>query len=225
MNEFLWLAFAGVNFLLVSASYRFFGKNGLFAWIAMGTVIANIQVTKTIELFGLTATLGNIMYGSIFLVTDALNEIYGVKEAKKAVMIGFFSLISTVVIMQMALWFQPGLDDFAQDALETIFGLLPRIALGSLTAYIISQWFDVHLFGWLKDKQGNSDRLYLRNIVSTLASQGLDTLIFVPIAFIGLYPFEIVLQIAFTTYFIKVLVALMDTPFVYLLRSFSHKVG
>ena len=64
MNEILWLLFAILNFLCIVAVYKLFGKTGLFAWIAVGTVIANIQVTKTIELFGFTATLGNIMYGT-----------------------------------------------------------------------------------------------------------------------------------------------------------------
>ncbi|MBW9235682.1 queuosine precursor transporter, partial [Leptospira santarosai] len=71
------------------------------------------QVTKLIEIFGLTATLGNAIYGSIFLVTDILNEKYGKKEAKKAVWLGFISLLMMTVIMQMVLLFEPAADDFA----------------------------------------------------------------------------------------------------------------
>ncbi len=218
MNEFLWLAFALVNFLLVTLSYKLFGKTGLLVWIGLGTILANIQVTKTIELFGLTATLGNIMYGTLFLVTDALGEKYGLKDAKKAVYLGIFSLLATVIIMQVVLLFQPSGDDFAQDALVTIFGLLPRIALGSLTAYALAQLFDVHIFNYLKVRQGDGRKLYLRNILSTLASQALDTLVFVPIAFLGVFPLSVVLEIALTTYLIKVLVAALDTPFVYWIR-------
>lgn len=218
MNEFLWLAFALVNFLAVTLAYKLFGKTGLLVWIGLGTILANIQVTKTIELFGLTATLGNIMYGTLFLVTDSLGEKYGLKDAKKAVYLGIFSLLATVVIMQMVLLFQPGADDFAQDSLVTIFGLLPRIALGSLTAYAIAQLFDVHVFNYLKVKQGDGKKLYARNILSTLLSQALDTLIFVPIAFLGVFPIAIVFEIALTTYFIKVLVAALDTPFVYWIK-------
>ncbi len=218
MNEFLWLAFALVNFLAVTLAYKLFGKTGLLVWIGVGTILANIQVTKTIQLFGLTATLGNIMYGTLFLVTDSLGEKYGLKDAKKAVYLGIFSLLATVIIMQMVLLFQPGADDFAQDSLVTIFGLLPRIALGSLTAYAIAQLFDVHIFNYLKVKQGDGKKLYARNILSTLLSQALDTLIFVPIAFLGVFPMTIVFEIALTTYFIKVLVAALDTPFVYWIK-------
>ena len=83
-NEILWLIFALVNFSLIAISYKLFGKTGLFAWIAIGTILANIQVTKTIDFnfFGiqLVATLGNIMYGTLFLVTDSLSEKYGIKD-------------------------------------------------------------------------------------------------------------------------------------------------
>ena len=137
-NEILWLLFAIVNFILIVSIYKLFGKTGLFAWIAIGTILANIQVTKSIDFqvgnFVIAATLGNIMYGTLFLVTDALGEKYSRHDAKKAVQIGFFSLIATVVVMQIALLFQPNEFDFAQNSLETIFGFLPRLALGSLTA-------------------------------------------------------------------------------------------
>lgn len=219
MNELLWFLFAIVNFVLIVAVYRLFGKTGLLAWIAMGTVLANIQVTKTVELFGLTATLGNIMYGTLFLVTDSLNEKYGIKEAKRAVYIGFFTLIAMVGIMQMALLFEPHVDDFAHDSLATIFGIMPRIALGSVTAYIISQIFDVHLFQRIKKVYSSDQTLYLRNIGSTLLSQLMDTLIFVPIAFLGVFPFEVVIDIFLTTYIIKLIVAVLDTPFVYLIKK------
>ena len=85
-NEILWLIFALVNFSMIVIAYKLFGKTGLFAWIAMGTILANIQVTKTIDFnfFGihLVATLGNIMYGTLFLVTDSLGEKYGLKDIK-----------------------------------------------------------------------------------------------------------------------------------------------
>ncbi len=223
-NEILWLLFALVNFILITLSYKLFGKTGLFAWIAMGTILANIQVTKTIDfnIFGLhlVATLGNIMYGTLFLVTDSLGEKYGVKEAKKAVYIGFFSLLATVLIMKFSIWFIPNTENlFQSDAIATIFNMLPRIALGSLAAYIVSQLFDVYMFQKIKSKLPEDKYLWIRNNGSTLLSQLIDTSIFVPIAFLGKFPNEIVLDIFITTYFIKVIVAFLDTPFVYLIKK------
>ena len=60
-----------------------FGKQGLIAWVAIGTIIANIQVIKTAEIFGISATLGNVMFASIYLATDILNDIYGRRVAKE----------------------------------------------------------------------------------------------------------------------------------------------
>ena len=228
MNVLLWLGFALVNFFLIVLVYKLFGKSGLFAWIAMGTILANIQVLKSVDfdlgVITIAATLGNIMYGTLFLVTDALGEKYGHKEAKKAVYIGFFSLVSMVIIMQISLLFEPNSFDFAQGALETIFGIVPRIALASLIAYSISQMLDVYLFKFLKERTKEKD-LWIRNIGSTVVSQLIDSIIFVPIAFImisgipGGYPKEIVWEIFWTTYLIKLFVAALDTPFVYLIKK------
>ncbi len=149
-NEWFGLLFAIINFILVLAMYRLFGKTGLFVWIGFSTVMANLQVVKTIEMFGLTATLGNAMYGTAFLVTDILNEKYGKEEAKKAVWLGFFTLLSMTLIMQMVLMFKPHETDFAQESLSTLFSVLPRIAAGSLAAYLVSQFTDVYIFTYLK---------------------------------------------------------------------------
>jgi conserved hypothetical integral membrane protein len=220
MNELLWIGFALINFGLVILIYQYFGKTGLFAWITLAIILANIQVTKNIELFGLTATLGNIMYGTIFLITDSINELFGVKEAKKAVLLGFSVAIITLVIMQTALLFTPTDWDEGGAALAFTFGLLPRIALGSIAAYLISQWFDVQFYDFLKRK---NHPLWIRNNGSTIISQLIDTVIFVPIAFVGLYDVPILLEIALTTYFIKVLVAFLDTPFIYLMKRITPR--
>ena len=225
-NEILWLVFALVNFLLITAAYKLFGKTGLFAWIALGTILANVQVLKSIDLsfagITLAATLGNIMYGTLFLVTDALGEKYGLKDAKRAVTIGFFSLITTVIVMSMALMFTPNEADFANDALKTIFELVPGLAIASLVAYLASQFLDVYLFQKIKTKLPQTSFLWLRNNGSTLVSQLVDTSIFVTIAFLfGVFPQEIVRDIYITTYVIKVIVAMLDTPFVYWIKSIT----
>ena len=74
MNELLWLLMLVVNFGAILVVYRLFGKIGLFIWVPIAAITANIQVLKTVEIFGLTATLGNIVYATSFLVTDILSE-------------------------------------------------------------------------------------------------------------------------------------------------------
>ncbi|MGN7177961.1 queuosine precursor transporter [Cytobacillus sp. SAFR-174] len=222
-NEWFGLLFAIINFILVLAMYRLFGKTGLFVWIGFSTVMANLQVVKTIEMFGLTATLGNAMYGTAFLVTDILNEKYGKEEAKKAVWLGFFTLLSMTLIMQMVLLFKPHETDFAQESLSTLFSVLPRIAAGSLAAYIVSQFTDVYIFTYLKKKFPKDGQFWIRNNGSTMISQLLDTLVFTSIAFLGVFPLEEWIQIFITTYLLKFIVAVLDTPFGYIAKCFPVK--
>ena len=218
-NELIWVLFALVNFVLFLVMYKVFGKAGIFYWIVMSTILANIQVIKIIPLFGLEASLGNIMYGTIFLGTDVLNEIFSKKDAKKAVYLGFVVMLSTLAIMQMALWFTPHASDFASPALETIFGFMPRVVLGSLSAFIVSQLLDVNIFQWIKSKLPQDKFLWIRNNGSTMVSQLIDTLIFVPIAFWGVVPSNVLIGILISTYLIKIIVAVLDTPFIYLIKK------
>lgn len=218
-NELLWLVFIIVQFGLLVVTYKLFGLTGLYVWIGFAIVAANIQVIKMVNLFGLNATLGNIMYGSIFLATDLINEKYGRKQAQKAVFIGFMMMVSFTVITQVALKFSPNEFDFAQSSLETIFTLLPRITIGSLTAYFISQTLDVFLFDKIKAKFGSPSQLWIRNNGSTLVSQAIDTAIFTFIAFMGTMPFGAVVEIFWFSYVIKLVTSLVDTPFVYWMRG------
>jgi len=222
-NEILGLVFLVVNFSLLLLMYRLYGKTGLFVWVGFSTVLSNLQVIKTVEMFGLTATLGNVMYASSFLVTDILNERYGKAEAKKAVWMGFFTLLSMTIIMQMVLAFQPAASDFSQESLENIFGILPRLALGSLLAYLISQHTDVHLFAAIKKRFPKDSQFWIRKNGSTLTSQLLDTLVFTSIAFLGVYPLNVWLEIFITTYILKALVTVLATPFGYAAKRIKPK--
>lgn len=218
-NEILWIIFAITNFLLFLACFKIFGKSGIFAWIAMGTILANIQVMKSITLFGLEATLGNIMYGTIFLATDALSEKYGKKESQKGVYIGFFTLAVSIILMEIALLFKPNVIDIAQPHLEAIFGVYLRVAAASLVAYIISQSLDVNLFHKIKSRLPETKWLWVRNNVATIISQLVDTAVFVTLAFLGTMEIPILFEVFLSTFLIKVMVALLDTPFVYLVKK------
>lgn len=223
-NEWFGLIFVIVNFIFLLAFYRLFGKTGLFVWVGFSTVLANLQVVKTIEIFGLTSTLGNAMYGSAFLVTDILNEKYGKAEAKKAVWLGFFTLLSMTVLMQMVLLFEPHKEiDFAQEHLSAIFGILPRVAIGSLCAFLVSQFADVYIFSYLRKKFPSDRQFWIRNNGSTMISQLLDTIVFTSIAFLGVYPFDEWIQIFITTYLLKFIIAALDTPFGYIAKRFPEK--
>lgn len=214
-NEYLWVALLLLTFIGIMGAYKLFGRTGLYAWVAVAVILANIQVLKTIELFGFVVTLGNIMYSTSFLVTDILNEKYGRKEAEKAVWLGFYVLFAMTAIMQVCLWFVPDISDFAHPSLLTLFGIMPRIALASATAYLLSQLHDVWAFDFWRKRFGKSSQLWIRNNASTMVSQLIDSSIFCTIAFLGLFPMEVFWSIFWTSYFLKWIVAACDTPFVY----------
>ena len=222
-NEFLWLLLLLANFTAILLAYRFFGKIGLYIWIPIATILANIQVLKMVDLLSIGVTLGNITYASSFLVTDILSENYGKKSARKAVFIGFFSLTATVIIMNLALMFKPNEFDFIQESLNNIFAILPRIALASLIAYGVSQMHDVWAYIFWKNLFPGVKFLWLRNNASTMVSQLIDSVIFTFIAFWGLLPNSEFVQILITTYVLKWFVAAIDTPFLYLARFMFNR--
>ena len=214
-NEFIWIAFLLIDFTVALSVFRLFGKYGLYALIVMNIIVCNLQVMKFIPLFGITTTLGNILYASIFFTTDILGEVYGKKEAQRGVWLGFVMLSLATIYMQIALLFTPAKSDFIHPALTQIFTMYPRVAVGSLAAYLVSQLHDVWAFDFWKVR-ARGRFLWLRNNASTIVSQFLDTIIFVSIAFWGVVPWGDFFQILLTTYLIKFIVAAADTPFIYL---------
>ena len=221
-NEFFGIATFFVTFIVMVLMYRCFGKQGLIAWVAIGTIIANIQVIKTVDIFGISATLGNVMFASIYLATDILNDIYGRKVAKRAVWLGFSSTLVMIIVMQMSLHFIPAPEDISQKALSTIFDLVPRIALGSIIAYIIGQHVDVFIFSMIK-KVFQSDKTFIIAYGSTVLSSIIDTALFVTIAFIGTLPASVVFEIFITTYVLKLVSTIFNVPFGYIAKSFYRK--
>lgn len=215
-----------VNFLCIIFIYKKIGKLGLFIWVPISTILANLQVMLLVNLFGLETTLGNIMYAGGFLVTDILSENYGEKEAKTAVKIGFFTMIVMAVIMRIAVEFVPsevqgGVENFK--ALRGIFTFMPRILAASLLAYAVSQNHDVWAYKFWRDKFPAKKHIWIRNNMSTLVSQLIDNTIFTMVAFLGVYPMEVIAQIFIVTYIMKVIVATMDTPFVYIASYLKEK--
>jgi len=217
-NELLFVLWTFVVVAGVLFSIRF-GRRGLFGVIGIYIILANIFVVKQINLFGFAATGGNSLYGAIFLATDLLNEHWGKKEAQRAVWFGWVCAFAFLVSSQVFLLFKPSVDDFADPGMRTLFSITPRIVIGSLIAYLISQTHDVYSFNaWKKRTKGK--HLWLRNNASTAVSQMIDSAIFSLIAFWGVFPNAVVLEIALTTYLLKIIVAVVDTPFIYL----SHKI-
>lgn len=222
-NELLWLGFLLIDLLLVLLVYRLFGKVGLVAYVVLSIITCNLQVLKLVNLFGVTTTLGNILYGSIFFSTDLLSENHGKKEAQRAVWLGFTAIVLMTLFMQLALLFRPAPADQMQPHMQMLFSFLPRIVGASLIAYLLSQLHDVWAFHWWR-RRTQGRHLWLRNNASTWVSQLLDSTLFVLLAFaplpvVGTVPgfesWDVIVSVWITTYLIKLAVAVIDTPFMY----------
>jgi len=214
-NGLIYLLHTLGTLALVLVCFRL-GKAWLISYMAMATVMMNLVVVKQMSLFGLDATGGNVLYASLFLATDLLSEHWGSREARKAVRIGFLGGLFFLVTVRIMLRYAPNEYDVAQPHMEAIFGFLPRIVLGSLTAYLTAQHLDVWLYHRIHRATG--DRwLWLRNNGSTWISQAVDTIVFYSIAFWGVFP---IAEAILFTWLLKVLIAALDTPFIYMGRRF-----
>lgn len=223
-NELIFIITVLIYLGSVLLLYKFFGRNGLFAFAIFGTLLGNIAVCKCVDLFGLSTTAGNVLYASTFLVTDILSEKYGKKEAHKAVMYSFSVMLLWLLGTQLILLFTPNANDYINDSLKVVFGLVPRITIASLVGFICSQNIDVVLYHFIWKKTGdNKSKLWLRNNGSTLISQLIDTVIFAFLAFFGTYPTNVFISILVTTYLFKAIVALADTPFIYIARKIKPR--
>lgn len=225
-NEIIFIGFVivlmGVNLWAFKKGITY-----MYILIAVYTLMMNIFVVKQFNLFGLAVTGGNALYGAIFLLTDLLSEHHGEKHAVKSVYIGFGVMVLFVLFTQVLIWFEPNAYDFANESIKTMFAVTPRILAGSLLAYFIAQRIDIYLYKKIKELT-KGKYLFIRNNGSTLISQLIDTLIFTSVGltaysflpFEGVIPTSIFWQNVLFTYIIKIIVAGIDTPFLYL----SYKI-
>jgi uncharacterized integral membrane protein (TIGR00697 family) len=170
-------------------------------------------------------SLGVIFYSSIFFATDVLSENYGKAEASKAVWMGFVVSIIVLLMMSFALLYEPsdrpGTAEFANNihnAFATIVNFTPQFVMGSLIAYLISQRFDVWAFHKIKALTGGR-WLWLRNNLSTLSSQAIDTTVFTLIVWAPVVGVRTALSLGFAKYLFKAVIAAIDTVFIYWARQ------
>lgn len=218
MNEILLFVEIIVVFGLLLLTKKLFKKEGLFAWIGVASILANIQVSKSVDVFGMSTALGNVLFASNFLATDILIECYGLKESKKGVYIGLFSVIMYLIVTQLSLLFTPNTIDLAHSSMQTLFGIAPRICISSVAMYFISNLADVYLYNSLRQKLKNK-KMWITNNVSTMVCNSLENFAFTFFAFVGIYPLKDILSIAIVGSIIECIIALCDTPFLYLAKK------
>ena len=208
-----------VTFSLVVLIEKLFKKEGLYVWLSVATILANLTVCKMIDIFSYTTSLGNVLFASTFLATDIMSEKYSKKDAKKGVYISIFSGITFIIITQLTLLFIPSSDDVVNSAMKTLFSISIRTIAASMLMFFISNMLDIKLYNYLKERFPH--KMWLRNNLSTILCNCIENYFFNTLAFIGIFPISVIISIATTTTIIEIIIALCDTPFLYLSKKIN----
>ena len=225
-QNLLYLSTLVLDLGLTVLMFRFFGKEGLLACIVLSILLANLQGPKLTVIFSMQTSLGVIFYSSIFFATDLMSEKFGKKEADRAVMMGFSISLIILLMLSISLLFLPsiqGNQTFSTEvhqAFVTILDFTPRFIIGSLFSYLISQRFDVWCFHKIKHWT-NGKHLWLRNNLSTMASQTIDTTLYSLVVWWGVVDLETAIQLGLAKMAFKIGIAAFDTPFIYWARSWK----
>lgn len=177
-------------------------------------VIANVLATKIWVIGSIFIPAGVIAYPITFLLTDVIGEVWGKKTANQVVWAGFFCSILAASLGYLAVWLPAAPFYQHQEAFSSMFGMVGRITVASLIAYIVSQSHDIWLFHFLKERT-KGRHLWLRNNLSTMTSQFIDTVLFIAIAFGGVIPLMPLLGMMLGQWSVKIVLALLDTPLCY----------
>ena len=206
-----------ITFSLVVLIEKLFKKEGLYVWLSIAIILANITVCKMIDVFSFTTSLGNVLFASTFLATDIMSEKYSKEDAKKGIYISIFSGITFIIITQLTLLFIPSSDDVVNEAMKNLFSISIRTTFASMFMFFISNMMDIHIYNKLKDKFPN--KLWLRNNISTIICNCIENYFFNTLAFVKIFPISVILSISTITTIIEIIIALCDTPFLYLSKK------
>ena len=151
--------------------------------------IAGVLGNKQVALGPLAVEAGIFAFLLLVVVSSAVAELHGRHVANRLVRIGFVPLIASILlaVLVLAVPASPEMEPARRDAFQLMMSGTPRIWLGGIVAYGVSQTLNVTIFSWLKGREGQS-LLWLRAGIASVLSQIVDTLLFVTIAFYGVFP-------------------------------------
>lgn len=182
-------------------------------------VVTNIIGVKIMTLFGLNFTAGVVTYGLVFLCTDVIGEIWGKRTGYYFVLLGFICSLFMLLFVHLAIVSSPAVFwSENQAAYEQTLGGVGRIVFASMIAYLISQLHDVWAFDFWR-RCTKARWLFLRNNLSTITSQTIDTVLFIGIAFGGVFSMSQIVSMVLGQIVIKWGIAVVDTPAIYLVLS------
>jgi uncharacterized integral membrane protein (TIGR00697 family) len=189
-------------------------------------VVAELIGGKLIQVGSAVMSIGILPWPIVFITTDLINDYFGEKGVRKLSLITASLIAYTFVILYLAMQI-PAVDgkNLVTDAqFNGVFGQSMWIIVGSITAFLVSQLIDVTIFHFVKNRTGNK-MIWLRSTGSTVISQLFDSFIVLGIAFwmTGKMTTEVFITSAFTGYFVKLIIAILMTPLIYLGHSLIEK--
>jgi uncharacterized integral membrane protein (TIGR00697 family) len=180
-------------------------------------IISNLIEIKTVSFGFLTVTAGLALFPVSYIINDCIVEIYGFRKARLVIWLGFVMSLLVSLMLNLAIAL-PGSPDWdAQDAMERIYSSVPRIMFASFAAFICGSMVNAYVMSRMKisAKRSNNDstwRFSLRAIVSTLWGEGVDSLIFFPIAFAGELPSDTIISLILTQAILKTVYEIIILP-------------
>lgn len=214
-DEILFVVITLLDLCVMIACWKA-GRRWLEIFVILNYIFANLFIQKFTDILGYHVTIASVFYAAIYLGTDIITEHFGKKAGFQMVWRCFFAILALTIAEQAVLLLSHTPETEAVSmAMDTLFSAVPRITFASLLAFLIIQRFDIWFYHWIHQKT-KGKHLWLRNIASTTASQALDTVLFFGVAFYGVLENEVLFSIAVLGFIMKFIVALLDTPFIYL---------
>lgn len=179
----------------------------------MSLIVSNIITNKQVEVpfIGWAITCGSVCIPLSYIVDDILAEVYGYKQARQVIYVGFMVNFIAVVYFQLSIMVQ-GVETFtAQEAFQTVLGCTWRTTLASFIAYVFGSLANAKIMDIFHAKDGES-KLAFRCILSTVVGEFLDMAVFAFLAFVGVLPLEVLLQMIVTNTVAKTLVECLCYP-------------
>jgi uncharacterized integral membrane protein (TIGR00697 family) len=181
-----------------------------------------IGAAKVATVWGFTFGAGVLFFPISYIFNDVLTEVYGYARARKVVWAGFGAIIFASFMSWVVVALPPADTWNDQAAYQTVFGQTPRIVFASLTAFFVGEFANSYVLAKLKVKTSGR-HLWARTIGSTIVGEGVDSLVFYPVAFLGVWDNALVLQVMTSNYIIKVLWEALITPVTYKVVGFLKR--
>jgi uncharacterized integral membrane protein (TIGR00697 family) len=178
-----------------------------------------IGAAKVATVGGFTFGAGVLFFPISYIFNDVLTEVYGYARARKVVWAGFGALIFASIMSFVVVWLPPAIDWPDQSAYQTVFGQTSRIVFASITAFFVGELANSYVLAKMKIRTGGR-YLWLRTIGSTVVGEGVDSAVFYPVAFFGVWSNDLLVQVLISNYIIKVVWEALVTPITYKAVSF-----